>query len=114
MFSIDPVLDLLGRAVDLSALRHSVHAANVANANTEGYSRLELAADSAQRALVGADGGTSAVAEPRIVSVPGEVVRLDEEIASMAQNAVRYQALLGAFEKTMGLLRTAAREGKEG
>ena len=31
----------------------------------------------------------------------------------MAENAVRYQALLGAIERTLGLLRTAARDGKE-
>lgn len=108
MFSIDPVLELLGRAVDVSALRHSVHATNIANANTEGYTRIELVVDGA---TANADG--PAVGTPRVVTTPGEAVRLDEEMAAMAQNAVRYQTLLSAFEKTMGLLRSAAREGRE-
>jgi flagellar basal-body rod protein FlgB len=108
MFSIDPVLQLLSRAIDLSALRHSVHAANIANANAEGYSRIEVAIDGAASAP-----GEAALGEPRIVTVPGEVVRLDEEMAAMAQNAVRYQTLLGALEKSMSLLRSAARDGRE-
>lgn len=109
MFSIDPVLELLGRAVDLSALRHSVHATNIANASTEGYSRIEVAvADAPDAALDGA-----VLGQPHIVTVPGEAVRLDEEMAGMARNAVRYQALLAAYEKAMGVLRSAAREGRE-
>ena len=112
MFSIDPVLELLGRAVDLSALRHSVHAANIANASTEGYSRIELVIDGAANAPV-ADADPPALGEPRIVTASGEAVRLDEEMAAMAQNAVHYQTLLGAYEKAMSLLRYAAREGRE-
>ena len=108
MFSIDPVLQLLSRAADLSALRHSVHAANIANANAEDYSRMEVVFDGAAG---GAEGAV--LAEPRVVPVPGEVVRLDEEMAAMAQNAVHYQTLISAFEKTMSLLRSAARDGRE-
>lgn len=108
MLSIDPVLDLLGRAVDLSALRQSVHAANIANANTEGYARIEVVVD---RAVDNAEG--DAVGEPRLVRAPGETVRLDEEMAAMAENAVRYQTLLDAFASTMSMLRSAARDGRE-
>ena len=108
MFSIDPVLQQLSRAVDLSALRHSVHAANIANASAEGYSRVEVVVDRAANAAEQAELG-----EPRVVTVPGEAVRLDEEMAAMAQNAVRYQTLLGALEKSMSLLRSAARDGRE-
>lgn len=112
MFSIDPVLDLLGRAVDISALRNAVHATNIANASTPDYSRIEVALD-AQAGPTPAE-GPPALPEARVVTVPGEAVRLDEEVAAMAQNAVRYQALLDAFEKTVSLLRTAARDGREG
>lgn len=108
MFDIDPVLQLLGRAVDVTALRHSVHAANIANANAENFSRMEVVLDGAANGTEGAP-----APEPRVVTVPGEVVRLDEEMAAMAQNAVRYQTLLGAFEKTIGTLRAAARDGRE-
>jgi flagellar basal-body rod protein FlgB len=111
MFSIDPILQMLSKAVDLSALRHSVHVTNVANANTEGYSRFEVVVDSLSPD--GAVAGGIGAPEGRVVAVPGEAVRLDEEMAAMAQNAVRYQALLNAVEATMGALRYAAREGRE-
>jgi flagellar basal body rod protein FlgB len=41
-------------------------------------------------------------------------VRLDQEMAQMAENAVRYQALIGAIERTLSTLRYAARDGREG
>jgi flagellar basal body rod protein FlgB len=41
-------------------------------------------------------------------------VRLDTEMAQMAENAVRYQALIGAIDRTLGTLRYAARDGREG
>ena len=113
MFSMDPILQLLARAVDVSALRHSVHVTNVANVNTEGYSRFEVVVDSLPSDGATAGGDGVAAGEARVVSVPGEAVRLDEEMAAMAQNAVRYQTLLNAIEKTMGALRYAAREGRE-
>ena len=111
MFSIDPLLQMLSKAVDVAALRHSVHVTNVANVNTEGYSRFEVVVDSLSPDGAGADGVGGP--EPRVVSVPGEAVRLDEEMAAMTQNAVRYQALLNAIEGTMSALRSAAREGRE-
>jgi flagellar basal-body rod protein FlgB len=112
MFSVDPILQLLGRALDVSALRHSVHAANVANVNTDGYSRFDVIVDALPREGAAAI-GEAAAPEARVVAVPGETVRLDEEMAAMAQNAMRYQTLLGAMEKSMSLLRYAAREGRE-
>ena len=42
------------------------------------------------------------------------LVRLDQEMAQMAQNAVRFQQLIGAFERTTGLLRMAIHEGRGG
>jgi flagellar basal-body rod protein FlgB len=112
MLSIDPILQLLAKAVDASALRHSVHVTNVANVNTEGFGRFEVVVDSLPSDGA-ATGDGLAAPEARVVQVPGEAVRLDEEMAAMAQNAVRYQTLLSAIEKTLGALRYAAREGRE-
>ena len=53
-------------------------------------------------------------AEPEVVESTESKVRLDTEMAQMAENAVRYQALLGAIERTLGTLRYAARDGREG
>lgn len=116
----DPVIALLSRALDAAALRQTVHATNVANVNTEGYRRLEVVY-SAELQRLNAEGPAIDVqealqwsqAEPEVVESAETTVKLDQEMAQMAENSVRYQALLGAIERTLGMLRTAARDGKE-
>jgi flagellar basal-body rod protein FlgB len=118
MWSIDPTLDLLTKAVDVAALRHAVHGSNVANANIEGYQRLEIAFAPEHLSreevmnLSTAQLRAARDATPEIAVSADSVVKLDEEMAQMSQNALRYQALLGAFERTVGVLRAAARDGK--
>jgi flagellar basal-body rod protein FlgB len=120
MWQVDPTLDLLTKAVDVAALRQAVHAANVANADVEGYQRLEVrfapeTEESVSAELIDAQQLEGAARQlPELAASVQGHVRLDEEMAQMAQNALRYQALLGAFERTVGLLRYAAREGREG
>ena len=40
-------------------------------------------------------------------------IQLDHEVAQMAQNAVQYQALIKGISRHMGLLMSAASEGKK-
>jgi flagellar basal-body rod protein FlgB len=116
----DPVLAVLSRALDTAALRQSVHVSNVANAGVEGYKRLEVISP-AEIARLNAEApaldATEALGwsqpEAEVVESADGAVRLDQEMAEMAQNAVRYQALVGAVERTLGLLRYAAKEGRE-
>jgi flagellar basal-body rod protein FlgB len=120
MWSVNPTLDLLTKSIDVAALRHSVHASNVANANVDGYQRLEVLfapeSLSAQeiKQMTATDLQEASRTDAEIVASTDGQVRLDEEMAQMAQNALRYQALLGAFERTVGMLRTAARDGRGG
>ena len=121
MLNADPILALLSRALDAAALRQTVHATNVANVDTEGYRRLEVIYSAElQRLNAGApaidvsEALAWAQAEPEVVESAETRVRLDQEMAQMAENAVRYQALLGAIERTLGMLRYAARDGREG
>ena len=121
MLSANVTLDLLSRAVDVSALRQSVYSANIANAGVEGYRRMEVSFDSELERvalqMANAQHGTSPGAalpqQSATVFATDDAVRLDEEMGLMAKNALRYQILLGAFERTMGSLRTAVREGRE-
>lgn len=120
MLNADPVLALLSRALDAAALRQSVHATNVANVDTEGYHRLEVIYSAEQQRLNAAAPAVDAnealgwaQVEPEVVESADAHVKLDQEMAQMAENAVRYQALLGAIERTLGMLRTAARDGRE-
>jgi flagellar basal-body rod protein FlgB len=115
MFEVSPVLELLSRALDNAALRQAVHTTNIANADTPGFHRLGVTFDTQLRAA--ADAPTEAAAEwtstrPRTVAT-GDTVRLDQEMALMAKDALRYQALLGAVDRTFGLLSVAIHEGKE-
>lgn len=116
MLYITPTMTLLEHAIDVSALRQSVHAANIANASVDGYSRLDVSFDAA---LTRANLQTSA--SPAVSSTPlepatlvntGERVKLDEEVAAMAKNSLRYQILLGAFERSLGSIRLAINEGR--
>lgn len=113
MFSIDPLFALLSRAIDTTTLRHAVHAANIANAGAENYRRLEVQIGH-DDALSGNVDPAWDESQPHVVRAANDSVRLDHEMAAMAHNAVRHQALVEAFERTTGLLRLAVREGREG
>ncbi len=121
MFNTEPLLALLGRAASACALQQAAHTANIANAGVEGYRRMDVQFDAelarlqvAQGASGGFEGSGTFAAQAELVQSADQSVKLDQEMAAMAKNAVRYQALLGAFERTTGLLRLAIKEGKEG
>lgn len=101
-----PTLELLARAIDATALKQGVYAANIANAGVADYRRLEVAVEQAAPAQGGFD------VAPSIITTDS-AVKLDEEMARMAQNTLRYQILLGAFERSIGTLRLAVREGRD-
>jgi flagellar basal-body rod protein FlgB len=113
-----PVFGVLSQALDVAALKQAVHTANIANAGVPGYHRLEVsfdaqvqrAADESGAADVQGDSATGA----RVVRSADETVRLDKEMALMAKDAARYQTLLSAFDRTVGLLQMAIKEGREG
>ena len=117
MSETEPIFQILARALDVAALRQAVHTANIANANVEGYRRLEVAFDAELLRAASLHAGaelSASFAMPRVVPSADTAVRLDQEMAQMAQNALRYQALLGAFDRSAGTLRLAIREGREG
>jgi flagellar basal-body rod protein FlgB len=122
MFSIDPTLELLGRNLDACALRQAVYAANIANADTPGYQALEVNFETElQKAAQLTAGGEWAdqaqflrTIEPGVVPATVTTVHLDQQMALMAKNALHYEQLLGAFQRSMSLLRMAALEGREG
>jgi flagellar basal-body rod protein FlgB len=117
VFEAAPIFSLLARALDNAALRQAVHTTNIANAGSDGFQRLEVTFDAQLQAFsntesAAGDESSWLTSQPRVVTT-GDTVRLDQEMALMAKDAVRYQALLGAFDRTTALLRLAIREGKE-
>jgi flagellar basal-body rod protein FlgB len=115
MLGTEPIFAELSRALDLVELRHSVHASNIANASTDGYQRMEvLANESVSPIAAELDAGAAQLPVGEVVPSANATVRLDQEMAQMAQNALRFQQLIGAFERTTGLLRMAIHEGRGG
>jgi flagellar basal-body rod protein FlgB len=113
MLGTESIVAELSRALDLVELRHSVLASNIANASTEGYQRMEVVANDLVSAA-GLEGSGVELPVGEVVPSANATVRLDQEMAQMAQNAVRFQQLIGAFEHTTGLLRMAIHEGRGG
>jgi flagellar basal-body rod protein FlgB len=119
MLGTEPIFAALSSALDTAALRQSVHVSNIANASVAGYEPLTVATDplAAQGFLPIADAGSALginFGGSAVVASGSEAVALDQEMAQMAQNAIRYQALVGAVERTASLLRLAIKEGREG
>ena len=122
MFSIDPTLELLRRTLDACSLRQAVYSANIANADTPGYRPLEVSFETElQKAAQVTSGGEWAdqaqmlsTIEPAVVPAAMDTVHLDQQMALMAKNALHYEQLLGAFQRSMSLLRMAVLEGREG
>lgn len=108
-------------ALDAAQMRHQVIANNMANVATDDFqakrldferilaSELDLDVDRSERAL---REGIDRV-ESRMTS--GEALRdadtaevsLDQEMARLADNTLRYRALLAAIGKQMSIVRTA-------
>jgi len=108
---IDPVFQsenyqLARKLLDASALRQEAIASNIANAETPGYRRLDVAADFAEqlkaRSQTGelARGGAAAL-QPTLVQDPfarsvrpdGNSVEIEKELLAMNKNAVEYEFL---------------------
>lgn len=113
--------DLVLRALDAASLRHAAHAANIANASTEGYRPLRVAFDEqlagARMALLDrndviARRSLETLRPTAEIESASRRIRLDEEIAAMMQNALRYQALLRAMTKNGAFLQAAIHEGR--
>lgn len=99
---------LIAKALDGLSARQMATAQNIANANSETYRPIRVTFEESLRAA--ARMGPSAIAEvvPRteLASVNfGGDMRLDLEIATAAQTAMRYGALINILEGRAGMMR---------
>ena len=121
---VDPIFQssnyqLARTLLDASVLRHSAIAANIANAETPGYRRLDLAPDFASelRARVTAGAGpaelrglTPSLSEDvhaRAVRPDGNSVEIEEELLAMNRNAEEYDFLTEMVSRNIKQLRLA-------
>src|SRR5690242_20080580 len=94
-------IDSISRALDVCALRHEAYSANIANASVQGYERLEVSV---------AGSSVAGMATPLHVFNTHDVVKLDQELARLSKNAVRYETMLTAYHQTAGILNLAIKE----
>lgn len=107
---IDPIFQadnyqMARKLLDASALRQEAVAANIANADTPGYRRVDVAADFAEqlktRMAEGNFGRTGSSLKPILADDPharsvrpdGNTVDIENELLVMNKNSVEYQYL---------------------
>jgi flagellar basal-body rod protein FlgB len=111
-------------ALDAASLRQQAIATNIANVHTPGYQPLgvdfesQLAAARRQlHAGVSLDGFTLAQIRPALIAASGDEqpagVRLDMQAADLAENSVRYQALLKGLSRQFSILTMAVGDGRK-
>jgi len=121
---IDPVLQadnyqMARKLLDAAALRQEAIAANIANADTPGYRRLDVAPDFAEQLRARVSGGDASrpleslqpsLAEDthaRTVRPDGNTVEIEHELLAMNRNAVEYQFLTEVVSRNIKQLKMA-------
>lgn len=121
---IDPIFQsgnyqLARTLLDAAALRQEAIASNIANAETPGYRRLDLAPDFAaqlkSRCLAGELSSGAGKLQPTLAQDPnarsirpdGNSVEIEKELLSMNKNAVEYQFLADVVSGNIKQLKMA-------
>lgn len=115
MIHSDTQVSILSRVLDAAALRHQVIAQNVANVNTPGFQRQDVAfADVFTEALEKSDPREAGRVQPRIIRAEGGTVRqdgnnvdIDVEMGRLQQNALSFQVFLQIMSTRINQMRSA-------
>lgn len=109
-------------ALDAAARRQQAIAANVANANTEGFAAVRVSFESQLTEARQSLRDRGSVQPGDLAGVRAELqtgegaparVHLDLEMAEMARNAVHYQALAQGLSRHLAILAAAAGDGRK-
>ena len=121
------LIDTSMKAVDLAlgaaGRRQEVLANNLSNVNTPGYKRLDVNFDGMlQEAVAAAEGGDSSKLDslrPEVktdgsvaVRADGNSVDVDQEMAYLAENNIRYNALVQIASKKLDTLMYVISDGR--
>jgi flagellar basal-body rod protein FlgB len=100
MNSIDSHLNILAKAMSLRLQRHSVIAANIANADTPGFrpsqvsfeEELQKTAEKKNISKLDKVSGKVILADDGVAGPNGNTVNMDKQMASLSENAISYNA----------------------
>jgi flagellar basal-body rod protein FlgB len=121
MDMIEPTtLALVSKALNAAVMRQAVHAHNIANANTEGFSPAKVSFEAQLSQVRDALGRGDRLSEAdlrdsvaSVVDAPaGTRVELDTEVAALAHNSLHYQALVKALDRQLSMMSLAVSDGK--
>lgn len=114
MESISTVL--IAKALDGLTARYEATAQNIANANSPNYRPIRVNFEDSLRTAAAAGPDAIAAVRPRIELAPmpriASEMRLDLEIASASQTAMRYGALLSVLGRQMEIARSVVSGGR--
>lgn len=123
-------INLQKRALDASWLRQSVLSENIANINTPGYKRKDVVFDNmledylsgSRASLVTTNPrhmGGAGIGEPSVavedrtnLRIDGNNVNIDTEMAEIAQNSIKYNAMTTDVNNQIRRLKAAIRVGR--
>jgi flagellar basal-body rod protein FlgB len=108
----------LERAIEGAGKRHEALAANLANANTPGYQRVDVdfhgalsSAMDSREALSSLSFSPARDASAGAVRADGSTVDVDSESAKLAANALEHQAAVQVAQARIGILKAAMGTG---
>ena len=108
----------LERAIEGAGKRHEALAANLANANTPGYQRVDVdfhsslaSAMESRDALKSLSFSPARDASAGAVRADGSTVDVDAESAKLAANALEHQAAVQVAHARIGILKAAMGTG---
>lgn len=109
----------LGVALDAAQMRQQVIAANIANANVQGYSAQRVSFDAVLSETWSREGtavrpvSVQATVAPALDAEGQPVpVQLDAEMAQLSVNQLQYQSLVKGLNRHFALMQLAVADGK--
>ena len=114
---MDPLSSLvINRALDGLTMRHAATAENIANANSRSYRPVRVTFEESLRTAASQGPDAVRAVTPRIereaAAAFGDETRLDLELATAAETANRYAALIELLGRQMQITRTVIRGGQ--
>lgn len=107
---------LLTKALDGLALRASAISQNIANANSPSYQPLRVSFEQQLQDAAKQGSDAARAVQPQFIRAAPErassELRLDLEMASASQTALRYAALVDVLSRQMQIARSAVQGGQ--
>jgi flagellar basal-body rod protein FlgB len=109
----------LERAIEGAGKRHEALAANLANAETPGYERVDVdfhgtlaaALEGGEESVAGVSFAVAPDATAGAVRADGSTVDVDAESAKLSANALEHQAAVQVAQARIGILKAAMGTG---